>query len=163
MKHLLATVGLIAVALTMSAGAKSAPSGPYWQFIGNWLCTSTNGSTVGYTFGLVSGSPWLSQSTTYVNGGNPGWVQNFVRQDASTHRWAGINFGSNGVTFQGDSAGFDKTGVLTLTGVEQTPRGDYSAREIYSFASGDGKMAHTWQVLFKEGWKTTSDTTCSRR
>jgi hypothetical protein len=156
------TAVLTALVLTATCATAGSATDPYWQFTGKWSCISTNGSLVQTDFSEVSNSDWLSQATIFTNSGSRSWVQNFIRENPQRGDWVTVSFVSNGVTFQGRSPGFDKTGALTFSGVQQGPGGDYQAREIYSFQKGDGKLAHDWQVLARDGWKTSSTTTCSR-
>jgi opacity protein-like surface antigen len=150
--------------LALCAAQPAAAANPYWQFDGKWLCTSSNGSTVGYDFTEVNSSYWLTQATIFNNGEAHQWVQNYIQRNPNSGNWIALNFQAAGITFQGRSSGFDQTGTLTFTGVEQGLDGnDYQAREAYSFQKNDGKMAHDWQIQEPDGtWKTTSSTTCSR-
>lgn len=164
MKMKISIATLVACAIFALCAAPSVAASPYWQFDGKWLCTSSNGSTVGYEFTEVGSSYWLTQQTTYNNGEAHQWVQNYIQRNPTSGQWVALNFQAAGVTFQGRSSGFDQNGALTFTGVEQGVDGnDYQTREVYSFQKDDGKMAHDWQTQATDGtWKTTSSTTCSR-
>jgi len=70
---------------------------------------------------------------------------------------AAISYGSNGWTFQGRAPSWKGT-TLTFTGIQQTARGDYRARETFTWIAG--KLQHRWEEFFRGAWRTTSDTTC---
>ncbi len=129
--------------------------------LGTWNCTSALGSSITYTFTMTDDGGWLSLRSAWNNpagSGASGFFQNYLRRFQGG-RWSALSYGSNGTSFQGKSSGLTGS-ALTLTGIQQTSRGDYRMRE--TFTEGAGALQHRWEVWSGNAWRTTSDTTCKR-
>jgi len=159
MKTLLSIVALAAALSPIAAGAQAFPE--YGSMIGTWHCTSAVGSTVTYTFAMTDDGGWLALRSVWNNPngtGSSGFFQNYFRRNSDGSGVA-LSYGSNGWTFQGRSSSWTGS-ALTFTGIQQTGRGDYRARETFTWIAG--KLQHRWQEYFNGAWRTTSDTSCVR-
>jgi hypothetical protein len=159
MKALFFSTALLVGLSPIGASAQAFPE--YGSMLGTWNCTSALGSSITYTFSMTDDGGWLALHSAWNNPkgtGAAGFFQNYLRR-FSNGSWVALSYGSNGWTFQGRSSGWTG-GALTLTGVQQTGRGDITSRE--SFATVGGKLQHRWQLLSAGKWVTTSDTTCVR-
>ena len=153
---------IIALALALSPVGADAQAFPeYGSMIGTWNCTSAVGSTVTYAFSMTDDGGWLALRSIWNNpngSGSSGFFQNYFRREPDGTGVA-TSYGSNGWTFQGRSSSWTGS-TLIFTGVQQTARGDYRARETFTWVAG--KLQHRWEEFYSGAWHTTSDTTCVR-
>lgn len=159
MKVLLSIVALAVALAPVGANAQAFPE--YGSMLGTWNCTSALGSSITYTFSMTDDGGWLSLRSAWNNPGGSGisgFFQNYLRR-SKDGSWVALSYGGNGWTFQGRSPGWS-SGPLVLTGIQQTNRGDYRMREIFSTVGG--KLQHRWQAFANNAWQTTSDTVCRR-
>jgi len=159
MKTFLSIVALAIALSPIGAGAQAFPE--YGSMIGTWHCTSAFGSTVTYAFSMTDDGSWLALRSTWNNpngSGSSGYFQNYFRREPDGTGVA-TSYGSDGWSFQGRSPSWTGT-TLIFTGIQQTGRGDYRARETFTWIAG--KLQHRWEELYSGAWHTTSDTTCVR-
>jgi hypothetical protein len=159
MKAVSFIVTFIAALSPMAASAQAFPA--YGSMIGTWNCTSAFGSSIAYRFSMTDDGGWLALRSIWNNpngSGSSGFFQNYFRREPDGTGVA-TSYGSNGWTFQGRSPSWTGSS-LTFTGVQQTGRGDYRARETFTWIAG--KLQHRWEERYNGAWRTTSDTTCAR-
>lgn len=159
MKAVSFIVTFIAALSPMAASAQAFPA--YGSMIGTWNCTSAFGSSIAYRFSMTDDGGWLALRSIWNNpngSGSSGFFQNYFRREPDGTGVA-TSYGSNGWTFQGRSPSWTGSS-LTFTGVQQTGRGDYRARETFTWIAG--KLQHRWEERYNGAWRTTSDTTCVR-
>ena len=159
MKTFLSIVALAIALSPIGAGAQAFPE--YGSMIGTWHCTSAFGSTVTYAFSMTDDGSGLALRSTWNNpngSGSSGYFQNYFRREPDGTGVA-TSYGSDGWSFQGRSPSWTGT-TLIFTGIQQTGRGDYRARETFTWIAG--KLQHRWEELYSGAWHTTSDTTCVR-
>jgi hypothetical protein len=156
MKAVSFIVTFIAALSPMAASAQAFPA--YGSMIGTWNCTSAFGSSIAYRFSMTDDGGWLALRSIWNNpngSGSSGFFQNYFRREPDGTGVA-TSYGSNGWTFQGRSPSWTGSS-LTFTGVQQTGRGDYRARETFTWIAG--KLQHRWEERYNGAWRTTSDTT----